>query len=146
MPLSQRLNNPLAPAAFNGLSSITPDFEDLHLCKSWAVTLNANQILLNQAIPLDTNADYFWFALTIKGPIPNQPFAVRFSDSTGYEMSDSFISSMLFTNNVGIGAPYVNEPVYWLPAGSSINVDLIEQSGATNGPIYFLIQGLKRFK
>jgi hypothetical protein len=146
--LSQRINNPLAPAALNGLSSIDTMFEDLHFCKSWTVTLDASENLLNQQIPLDANTDFFWFAITLKGVSPNQPFAVRFSDSTGYELSDSYISSMFFqeNSNVGVGAPVVFVPSFWMPAGSSIVVDLIEQSGATNGPIAFLIQGLKRYK
>ena len=146
--LSQRINNPLAPAAYNGLSSIDSNFEDLLFLKSWAVTLNANENLLNQTIPTDVNTDFFWFGVSIKGVTPNQPFAVRFSDSTGYQLSDAYISSMAFQegSNPGIGAPFIFPVSFWLPKGSSINVDLQEQSGTDNGPIEFLIWGLKRYK
>jgi hypothetical protein len=142
--LPLRVNNPLAPAAYNGLSSVFTDARDELFLRSFSITLAPNQNLLNQSVPLYKDADYYWFATSIQGP--NQPFAVRFRDSSGYQMNDAYISSMFFQANIGIGAPSPLFPAFWLPAGSSIVMDLLEQSGSANGPIFFLFWGMKGYK
>lgn len=142
--LPLRVNNPLAPAAYNGLSSISTDAQDELFCRSFSLTLAPYQNLLNQQAPLYKDSDFFWMATTISGP--NQPFAVRFRDSMGYQISDAYVSSMFYLANTGIGAPSLYLPAAWMPAGSSIVIDLIEQSGSANGPILFLFWGLRRYK
>jgi hypothetical protein len=141
--LPLRTNNPLAPAAYNGLSSIGANYEDKDFAKSYTVTLSANQQLNNVGVQLDKDADFIWSAVQVS--YTGQPFAVRFSDSTGFYLSDSYIGSFAFAASTGIGVPYVLLPSLFLPAGSAIIVDLIEQSGSSNGPIQFLFRGQKRF-
>ena len=141
--LPQRQNNPLAPAHLNGLSSIGANYQDKHFDKSYSITLQANQTLLNQAVQLDRDADFFWEAVSVT--YTGQPFGVRFTDSTGYQLSDTFVGSFAFAASTGIGAPYVLLPPLFLPAGSAILLDLQEQSGTTNGPIEFVFHGRKRF-
>ena len=142
LPLRQ--NNPLAPAAYNGLSSIGQQYEDKDFCKLLTVSLTANQQLPNQAVQLDKDADFIWCA--VMASYTGQPFGVRFSDSTGLYLSDAYIGSSAFTApTTGIGVPYVLLPSLFLPAGSAIICDFIEQSGSNNGPISLLFRGQKRF-
>jgi len=142
MPLPQRQNNPLAPAAYNGLSSIGANYEDKHFSKSATFTIPASGTLSNQSIKLDRDADFFWETINVDAATP--PFGLRFTDSTGYQLSDSFIGSFAFASSAGIGAPYVLLPSLYMPAGSAILVDLVDYSGADN-TVTILIQGLKRF-
>lgn len=141
LPLRQ--NNPMAPPAYNGLSSIGPGYQDKHFDKSFTITLTANATVLNQAVQLDRDADFFWEAVAVQ--YTGQPFAVRFTDSTGYQLSDGFIGSFAFAAVTGVGVPYVLPVPLFMPAGSAILLDLIEQSGSDNGPIQFLFMGRKRF-
>lgn len=146
--LPQRQNNPLAPAVFNGLSSIGYDsqgraYQDKYLPKSYTVTLTAGQSLSNQIVQFDKNADFIWTGVSIQGT--GQPFSIRFTDSTGYRISDAFIGSFAFTATTGIGAPFILPKPLFLPAGSAVIIDFLEQSGVTNGPIEVLFLGSKRF-
>lgn len=148
LPLRQ--NNPMAPAAFNGLSSIGYDqnnrsYQDKHFDKLFQVTLTANQTLVNQSVLLDKDADFFWEAVSVSGPAGAPPFGVRFTDSTGYQLSDGLIGNFAFASSVGLGVPYVLMPSLFMPAGSAILLDLQDLSGATNGPIVFVFMGRKRF-
>jgi hypothetical protein len=138
-----RQNNPLAPPVYNGLSSVGPNYEDKYFCKSFSVALTANQTLTNVPVNLDKDADFFWEAVLVNPP--GQPFGVRFYDSSNYRLSDGFVGSFVFAANVGIGAPYVLLPAFFFPAGSSILMDLQEQSGSNNAGIQFLFLGKKRF-
>jgi hypothetical protein len=141
---AQRLNNPLAPPALNGLSSITSEFEDRFFAKSFTVTLAPNQNLVNQAVQLDRDADFIWSGVQVS--YTGLPFSVRFSDSSGYYLSDNYVGSFAFAANAGIGAPYIIEPELFMPAGSAIVLDLQELSGNANGPIQFVFLGRKRYK
>lgn len=151
--LPLRVNNPLAPAVYNGLSSTGIDaqgrpYRDELFVKSFTLTLAANQTLTNQTVQLDRDADFNWLAVSVQD-VP-EPWAIRFHDSTGYRVNDSFIGSFAFRGGVRsqIGAPWLLPKPLLMPAGSAILFDIVDQSGPaalTNGPIQFLFIGLKRF-
>ena len=117
-------------------------YEDKHFTKTLTVELTANQVLMNQAAVLDKDADFFWTGIDVS--YTGYPFGVRFTDSTGYQLSDGYMGSFAFASNVGIGIPYELMPSIWFPAGSAIVLDLQEQS---NNPqtIQFMFHGIKRF-
>lgn len=140
--LPLRANNPLAPAAYNGLSSIGPDYEDEDFCKQTAViALTAGQTLLNYNVQLDKDADYILTAIYGKG----RGYAVRFSDQNGFYLMDNFMGSMAFsTASSEVGIPFVLPIGMYFPRGSSILIDLIEQTGAPNN-VSFTFHGIKHF-
>ena len=141
-----RQNNPLAPPAYNGLSSIDPGYEDKDFGKLAVYSLTANQILLNQAVQLDKDADFILSAIEIQNALgTGAPFSIRFADSTGYYLSDNFIGSFAFVDSYGLGSPYVILPSLHFPAGSAILVDIQDLSGSNNGPINVLFRGQKRY-
>lgn len=141
--LPQRINNPLAPAHLNGLSSIGVGYEDKHFGRSYTTNLGANQNLLNLQVPLDRDADFYLTCVTLQN---GGGFSFRLHDSTGYFVSDAYMDATSVFANQGIGAPYVFAPAFWLPAGSSMLIDLQEQTGNPQNGIAFLFQGLKRYK
>lgn len=146
--LPLRANNPFAPATYNGLSSIGTDgqgrgYQDKYFCKSFTISLTAFQNLPNQAVQLDKDADFIWEAVSLLTGSPS-PAGIRFTDSTGYQLSDQYIGTFSFASTAGIGVPYVLPVSLFMPAGSAILVDFIELVGAT--PTFqFLFHGNKRF-
>ena len=141
--LPVRTNNPLAPAAYNGLSSITEQYSDDMVCKAITITLTASQNLLNQTLPLDRDADFVWLATRLVGG----EVSTRFSDSSGYFVNDQYLGAMALSGSTtpGDGIPVVLPIPYVMPAGSALLIDVQEQSGAAN-VVQYLIWGLKRYR
>jgi hypothetical protein len=141
-----RQNNPLAPPAYNGLSSIDIGYKDEDFSKLAVFSLTANQILLNQAVQLDKDADFVLTMIIINSGVTPVNFAVRISDSLGNYLNDNFIGSFAL-NNQGLFSAngYVLLPGMQFPAGSAILVDLQNQTNATIGPINFIFRGHKRY-
>ena len=107
-------------------------------------TLTANQVLNNVAIPIDKDSDFIW-AGTMSN-ITGGSYGFQFQDSNANLLSSGYdgpFSTAAFT--VGIGVPEVVLPNLICPAGSSIIINLINNTGGSNGPIYFLLRGQKRF-
>jgi len=143
LPLRQ--NNPLAPAAYNGLSSIGSDFEDGDFCKTAQFVIAANSTNLNLGVQLDKDADFLLTAIYALSDQTGGGFAVRFADQSGYYLNDNFLSSFALTiASTGVGIPFVLPIPLRFPKGSQILIDLIEQSGHTN-TIQFLFRAMKHF-
>jgi len=138
--LPLRLNNPLAPAAYNGLSSITADFEDGDFSKAnnYVIPLAYGQ-LLNQPLQLDRDADYLLTAIYgVAGE-----FAIRIYDQSGYYLSDNYWIPPAVNNS---GIPPVLLPIPMRFArGSSILIDLLDTSGSPDNSVTILCRGMKHF-
>lgn len=142
--LPQRLNNPLAPPAFNGLSAITPEYRDEDFAKFFQITLTANQVVNNVGVQLDKDADFIWEAVLAQNT-SGFAYSIRFSDSSGYYLSDTQVGNFVLQANAnGVGVPFVLPVPLFMAAGSAIICDFIEQSGNVN-TIQFLFRGQKRF-
>jgi hypothetical protein len=143
--LPLRSNNPLAPAAYNGLSSIGPNFEDGGFCKqSPTFTIaTAYGTILNTQTLLDKDADFLVTA--IYNTSGNTEFAFRIADQNGYYLMDNFLSSYVFLNSQNVGVPFILPIPMRFPRGSSILVDFTDQSGATNTTYSLLFEGIKHF-
>ena len=144
--LPLRTNNPLAPAAYNGLSSIGLDFEDGMFGKqSPTYTIaSAYGTILNQQCLLDKDADFLLTA--IYNTSGNTEMAFRIADQSGYYLMDNFLSSYVFLNSQSVGIPFLLPLPMMFPRGSSILMDFTDQSGATNTTYSLLFLGLKHFK
>jgi len=140
MPLPIRVFNPLASSVLNGISSITAQYEDEYFVKKYDVQLTTLQTLNNQLVQFDSGSDIFWTAFSVSS---DGPVAVRFSDASGYYLSDQFIGA--FPMNSQPGTPYVMTVNWGLPPGSAIYVDLREQSAQPLNNVLFLFHYLKRF-
>lgn len=127
------------------------NYQDKHYEVSYVVTLTALQVLQNVAVQLDKDADFLWEAVEAQyqGNIgnPGIPYAIKFADSSGYELSDGLTGSFMFASATGLGVPYhFTGGPFFFPAGSAIIItNLTNQVNATNGPIQFLFSGRKRF-
>lgn len=126
------------------------NFQDKHFEISYGpVTLTASQSLPNIAVPIDKDSDFFWEAVEVQyqgnGGNPGLPFAVKFTDSSFYELSDGMIGSFAFAAATGLGVPYVLAGPIFFPAGSAILLNLLNQINAENGPLQFIFSGRKRF-
>lgn len=135
-----RENNPLAPAAYNGLTNIGPGFEFQDATKLFSVQLTANQVLLNQVVQLDRDADFYWTEVYAS---PNG-VGLRFADQTGYYINDNFIvSGAIVGEDSGIG--FVLPVAMRFPAGSAILVDVSDYQGT--GPLVSIVfRGFKRYQ
>jgi hypothetical protein len=112
------------------------------------VTLTANQVLLNQQVPILPTADFVWrglvFPLVVQAGtvLPVQPFKILFYDGNQYALSPSrvpVISMITFPSD-----PFPYYPEVWYPAGGKILIDIEDTSGTTND-IQLLFVGANRY-
>lgn len=138
--LPLRTNNPLAPPALNGLSSIGPYFEDEDFCKTQQYTIPfAYQELLGQTLLLDRDADYL---VTVIYGIAGQ-FGIRIYDQSDYYLSDTY---WIPPDVTPAGLPDALLPIPMRFArGSSIMIDLVDTSGTNNQVVTVLFRGIKHY-
>jgi hypothetical protein len=118
------------------------NYQDKSFSLLTSFTLTSGNSLLNQAIQLDKDADFFWTGLSINSLTgPSTLYQIRFQDSTGYYLSDDYQRQFSFYDAYGYGSPQVLLPGIHFPAGSAILVDL----QGLNGTINVLVKGYKRF-
>lgn len=135
--------NPYAPPAYNGLAGDYPNgWQDINFDNVYEVTLTANQMLRDQQLAVDTDADFAWRAVQV---VANSgTFAVRFSDSQGYYLSNGMLLSATFFQ----GALAILFPIFpevMIPAGGRIGIDIQDLSGAEN-TVQLLFRGVKRYR
>ncbi len=134
--------SPFAPVAFAGLPNGAPEGTiDKVFTYPFDVVLTANQTLLNQIIPIMTDADFYARGLYISTATGS--FSFRWSDSNSYFFSSGLISSSGFSTFAGQPFPIVPEIYY--PAGGKLGIDIQDTSGAGN-TIELCFIGVKRFK
>jgi hypothetical protein len=108
------------------------------------LTLTGNQVLNNIGVQCDKDADFF--LEMIEANYTGLAYAATFIDHTQYALSSAPVGSFAFAAaQTGLAQPYCIMPSIMFPAGSAIIMNLIEQSGSTNGPIQFLFRGTKRY-
>lgn len=135
--------NPFAPPAYNGLSGEYPNgFVDVDHSYVYRVTLAANQMLRDQQQPIDTDADFVLRAIQLTSN--TGVFAVRFSDSQGYYLSNGLLRSAIFlVGTVPVPFPLFPELVF--PSGGRIGIDIQDLSAAPN-TVELTFRGVKRYK
>lgn len=140
--MSSRLN-PFAPPAYNGLSGDYPyGFVDVDHSYVYQVVLAANQMLRDQQQPIDTDADFVLRAIQLTSF--TGVFAVRFSDSQGYYLSNGMLRSAIFlVGTVPVPFPLFPELVF--PAGGRVGIDIEDLSAAPN-TVEIVFRGVKRYR
>lgn len=135
--------NPYAPPAYNGLSGEYPNgFMDVDHSYIWQVVLAANQMLRDQQQPIDTDSDFVLRAVQLTAN--TGVFAVRFSDSQGYYLSNGLLRSAIFLVGT-VAVPYAVFPELVLPSGGRIGIDIQDLSGAPN-TVELTFRGVKRYR
>lgn len=134
--------NPYAPPVDNGLNNAAPvDCIDVDFTYPYDVILTALQNLPDQSISTTNDADFAWRAVVIA--YMTGAFNIRFSDSQGYYLSNSYIAS---ANLLGDAAsPWPVFPEILIPAGGRIGIDIVDTSDAGN-TIEILCRGVKRYR
>jgi hypothetical protein len=135
--------NPLAPPAYNGLSGDYPNgYVDVDFTYVYNIALTANQFLRDQVLALSTDADFVWRALISSSS--TGVYAVRFSDSQGYYLSNGMIPNANFLYGT-VPIPYPIFPEIVLPAGGRIGIDIQDLSAAPNA-VEITFRGVKRYR
>lgn len=135
--------NPFAPPAYNGLSGDYPNgFVDVDHSYVYQVTLTANQMLRDQQQPIDTDADFVLRAIQLTSN--TGVFAVRFSDSQGYYLSNGLLRSAIFLVST-VPVPFAVFPELVFPSGGRIGIDIQDLSAAPN-TVELTFRGVKRYK
>lgn len=135
--------NPYAPPAYNGLAGDYPNgWQDVNFDNVFEVTLTANQMLRDQQLAVDTDADFAWRAFQVVSNTGS--FAIRFSDSQGYYLSNGMLlSATFFQGSLAILFPIF--PEVMIPAGGRIGLDIQDLSAAPN-TVQLLFRGVKRYR
>jgi len=135
--------NPYAPPAYNGLSGEYPNgFVDVDHSYIYQVVLAANQMLRDQQQPIDTDSDFVLRAVQLTAN--TGVFAVRFSDSQGYYLSNGLLRSAIFLVGT-VAVPFAVFPELVLPSGGRIGIDIQDLSGAPN-TVELTFRGVKRYR
>jgi hypothetical protein len=138
----ERIINPFAPPAYNGIVNATPDgYTDVDFKVPFDTVLTANLVAGNLAQPVPTDADFIWRA-TIANFFSGN-FSVRFADSQGYFFSNGRVH--LINLSASSQAPSVNGKEIVIPAGGQIGIDIENLIGADN-TIQILFLGVKRYR
>lgn len=136
------LGNVYAPPGYAGLGSAAPQYVDLNYDYVYDVVLTADQVLPDQQVPLQTDAEFEWRAV-IKAAATGS-FSFRFSDSQGFQLSNAYINSSVLESG-GASNPFPIFPSLLFPKGGRIGIDIADLSGAGN-TIQLLFRGVKRYE
>lgn len=136
------LGNVYAPPGYAGLGSAGPQYVDLDYTYVYDVVLTANQVLPDQQVPLQTDAEFEW-RVVIKASATGA-FSFRFSDSQGFQLSSGYLNSSVLDSG-GAANPFPIFPSLLFPKGGRIGVDIADLSGAGN-TIQLLFRGVKRYE
>ena len=135
--------NPFAPPAYNGLIGGYPSgYVDVDFTYVYDVVLTNAQALRDQSVPIMSDADFEWRALIQAAA--TGVYAIRFSDSQGYYLSNGF----LLNNNFLIATvpiPFPVSPGVLFPQGGRIGIDITNLT-AVNNTIQLLFRGVKRYR
>lgn len=135
------MGNVLAPPGYAGLGSATAEGVDFDYTYVYDVNLTADQVLNNQQVPLQTDADFELRAVVLAAATGR--FQFRFTDSQGFQFSDNFIdSSVLQAGGVSVPWPFFPSPLF--PKGGRIGIDIQDLSGEVN-IVQLLFRGVKRY-
>ncbi len=138
----QRIN-PFAPPAYNGLGGDYPNgYLDLDFTYVYTVTMTANQMLRDQVLALQTDADFVWRAVIASNQ--TGAYSIRFSDSQGFYLSNGMIPYTNFLYGT-VPVPYPIFPELVLPAGGRIGIDIQDLSGGGN-TVEIAFRGVKRYR
>jgi len=103
--------------------------------------LTANQVLSNQTVAIQTDADFMLFAWYISQY--TGAFQILLTDDTGYQMFSGFLNSGAISQSSS--APTVFSPSHPFRAGGKIVIAITDLSGATN-PLQIVFKGEKMFR
>lgn len=132
--------NPYAPQHLNGLNDPYPaGYVDRAVYYVQTLNFAGNGTFAQQAIPVDTSADFVWRAFTLSDNLNMQ---LRFLDASGTYLSNDFIFSTLFP--IGISTPFPITPEVIYPAGSRIALDVVNSGGARSLQLVYI--GVNRYR
>jgi hypothetical protein len=103
--------------------------------------LTANQILNDDTVAVQTQADFLWYGWFISEY--TGAFQIRITDSNGYQLSSGFENSGTISQNSA--DPTVKSPAHLFPAGGKIRIDIQDLSGDVN-PLQITFRGVNRFQ
>jgi len=135
-----RNHNPLAPVWLAGITCPGEVYAEFPL----KVALTANQTSLGNVIRIDGDACFEWRFLGINEDQTGLGLSVayiRLRDHRGRNMSPSALRISSFAGGGQDSLPIL--PVYVIPAGAEILVDLYEQGGDTIS-VSVALRGVKR--
>jgi hypothetical protein len=103
-------------------------------------TLTANQSLVNQALPINNDADFDVRAIAVA---LGSGFKFRISDSNNQQRFSDYVDSALL-RIASIPVPFPMFPAITIPAGGKIGIDIVETAGVGT-TVQLLFMGVKRF-
>jgi hypothetical protein len=113
---------------------------DRSLNYPFVFSLDANEMLYNQNVNIQTNSDFYLRGITFSS---TGAFGIRFQDGVQYYVSSDFIPSVAMSSVEGQFFPFVPDIFY--PAGGKIVIDIKDLSGIPNsGTVLFI--GVGRYK
>ena len=140
---TRQLTNPNAPPVLAGVPDGSPaNYVDVDFSYVYNVELANGTVLLNQLVPIDTDADFMWRATLV--PFSTGAFAAKFADSNGYYLSSGPLHSANFSANPG--APTPEFPEVPIPAGGRIAIEIGDLSGSFPNDIQIVFRGVKRYR
>lgn len=131
--------NQLGEAAMNGVNYPNcPGFIDQAFFPAQTFTLTAGQVLYNQLISIDTDADFIW-----RGLVLSTALDLQFSDSENYTFSDNFLLAQMFSTS--FARPFPIFPETLLPAGGKASFNIRNATVSTVTTTIYLV-GCKRYR
>jgi hypothetical protein len=103
--------------------------------------LTAGQVLTNQTVAIQTDADFMLFAWYISQF--TGAFQILLTDDTGYQMFSGYLNSGAISQSSS--APTVFSPSHPFRAGGKIVIAITDLSSATN-PLQIVFKGQKMFR
>jgi hypothetical protein len=103
--------------------------------------LTANQLLQNQTVAIQTDADFMLFGWYIS--LYTGVFQILLTDDTGYQMFSGFLNSGAISESGS--QPTIFSPSHPFRAGGKIVYAIQDLSGATN-PLQIVFVGQKMFR
>lgn len=139
---NERIINPFAPPAYNGIVNAAPEgYIDVDFKIPFDIVVPASTELPNLARDVPTDADFIWRATVANKQ--TGAYSVRFADSQGYFFADALMHYLNLSASAT--APSVNGKEVVIPAGGQIGIDILDLSGAQN-TIEIVFLGVKRYR
>lgn len=134
--------NPYAPQGLNGLNDPYPNgYVDRPAYYPQTITFSADGLFLNQAIPVDTMADFI-----LRGIVVSQAsgFTIRLLDASGTYLSNAALLAEVLSTQIATSWPIWPEVPF--PAGSRIAADYFINTGVSPVTLQVVYLGVNRFR
>jgi hypothetical protein len=133
--------NQFSPVGYAGLpNGAPPGYLDKPFSYVYDVVLTANQALLSQSVPIQTDSEFYLRGIYVSAATGT--FTFRYSDANNYYFSDAQLLSQSFSTFAG--QPTIVLPEVWYPAGGKLSIDITDTSGSGN-TVELVFVGVKRY-